>query len=75
MIFSPIYVWWCDNFSKAHKRQTEEWLRIEREAAIDAWEKKWGREHPSRKILRNCPGNDKSVDSNKIKEDSKKKKI
>ena len=49
LIFCVIYSWWCDNYSKAFKRQSEATLRLEREAAIDKWEEKWGRQHPSRK--------------------------
>lgn len=47
--FCCIYGWWYENYSKEFKRQSDEWERLMREQAIDEWEKKWGRKHPSRK--------------------------
>lgn len=37
----------ADLTDKRNKKRTEE-ARIEREKAIDEWEKKWGRRHPTR---------------------------
>ena len=43
-----VYSWWR-NRPAAAKRHTKTILKPEREKAIDEWEKKWGRKHPSRK--------------------------
>ncbi len=48
IVFLPVWCWWHENYSKSFKRQSDNLLKWEREAAIDEWEKKWGRTHPTR---------------------------